>query len=64
MYDIVHNIMKVILSPLPEVYILVVPGFGVISLSINLFSLKNIFGSQSMVLALGCISIIGTVVWG
>lgn len=56
--------MKVILSPLPEVYILVVPGFGVISLSINLFSLKNIFGSQSMVLALGCISIIGTVVWG
>jgi cytochrome c oxidase subunit 1 len=48
----------------PEVYILILPAFGFISQIIGVLSLKIIFGNQSMVLAMGCISIIGSIVWG
>merc|ERR1711988_129046 len=48
----------------PEVYILIIPAFGVISIVISGFSTKIIFGNQSMIFAMSCISLLGTVVWG
>merc|ERR1712205_53300 len=48
----------------PEVYILIIPAFGVISIVISSISQKIIFGNQSMIFALSCISLLGTVVWG
>merc|ERR1719510_1460024 len=48
----------------PEVYILIIPAFGVISIVINGFSQKIIFGSHSMIFAMSCISLLGSVVWG
>ena len=48
----------------PEVYILILPAFGLITQFIGVLSNKIIFGNQSMVLAMGCISIIGSIVWG
>ena len=48
----------------PEVYILILPAFGLITQFIGILSNKIIFGNQSMVLAMGCISIIGSIVWG
>lgn len=47
----------------PEVYILILPAFGICSQGISLMSQKYLFGSQSMVLAMGCISILGSCVW-
>jgi cytochrome c oxidase subunit 1 len=47
----------------PEVYILVLPTFGLLSiLFISLFNVY-IFGNQSMILAMGSICILGSVVW-
>merc|ERR1739838_798646 len=48
----------------PEVYILIIPAFGVISIVICGISQKIIFGNQSMIFAMSCISLLGTVVWG
>merc|ERR1712178_644674 len=48
----------------PEVYILIIPGFGVISIVISGIAQKVIFGNQSMILAMSCISLLGSVVWG
>merc|ERR1711907_572174 len=48
----------------PEVYILIIPAFGVISIVISSISQKIIFGNQSMILAMSCISLIGSIVWG
>merc|ERR1712203_1228576 len=48
----------------PEVYILIVPAFGVISIVISGISQKIIFGNQSMIFAMSCISPLGTVLWG
>merc|ERR1711920_1146023 len=48
----------------PEVYILIIPAFGVISIVISGISQKIIFGNQSMIYAMSCISLLGTVVWG
>merc|ERR1712117_781512 len=48
----------------PEVYILIIPAFGVISIVISGISQKIIFGNQSMIFAMSCISLLGTVVWG
>merc|ERR1712060_647405 len=48
----------------PEVYILIVPAFGVISIVISGISQKIIFGNQSMIFAMSCISLLGSVVWG
>merc|ERR1712039_1041673 len=48
----------------PEVYILIIPAFGVISIIISSISQKIIFGNQSMILAMSCISLLGTVLWG
>merc|ERR1712012_418448 len=48
----------------PEVYILIIPAFGVISIIISEISQKIIFGNQSMIFAMSCISLLGSVVWG
>merc|ERR1712061_141394 len=48
----------------PEVYILIVPAFGVISIVISGVAQKIIFGNQSMIFAMSCISLLGSVVWG
>jgi cytochrome c oxidase subunit 1 len=48
----------------PEVYILIIPAFGIISIIISGILQKIIFGNQSMIFAMSCISLLGTVVWG
>merc|ERR1711939_4091 len=48
----------------PEVYILIIPAFGVVSIVISGISNKIIFGNQSMIYAMSCISLLGSVVWG
>ena len=48
----------------PEVYILIIPAFGIISITISGILQKIIFGNQSMIFAMSCISLLGSVVWG
>ena len=50
----------------PEVYILILPSFGVLSqvISSTVGGDRVVYGDQSMVLAMGCISILGSLVWG
>ena len=47
----------------PEVYILILPGFGVVSHVIPFFCNKPIFGHRAMVMCMFCIGFIGFVVW-
>jgi cytochrome c oxidase subunit I len=47
----------------PEVYILVVPGFGIISHVVATFSNKRIFGQIPMIAAMILIGVIGFIVW-
>ena len=47
----------------PEVYVLVLPAFGVISEVIPTFSRKRLFGYESMVYALAGIALVSFIVW-
>lgn len=47
----------------PEVYILVLPAFGIFSEVVATFSKKRIFGYTSMVIALMAITVLSFVVW-
>src|SRR5436305_4083180 len=47
----------------PEVYILVLPAFGIYSEVVSTFSCKSLFGYRSMVLATMAICIISFMVW-
>jgi len=47
----------------PEVYILIIPIFGIITISISINIIIYIFGHISMIIAIINISIIGNIVW-
>ncbi len=48
----------------PEVYIMILPAFGIISEVIPTFSRKKLFGYEFMVGAVGAIAFLSYIVWG
>jgi cytochrome c oxidase subunit 1 len=47
----------------PEVYIMIIPGFGIISEVLPVFSRKPVFGYKALAAATASIAFLGTLVW-
>ena len=60
--NVFWTVQKVQKVQIPD--ILIIPAFGIISIIISNISLKIIFGNQSMIFAMSCISLLGSIVWG
>src|ERR1700724_1785207 len=48
----------------PEVYIMILPAFGIISEILPTFSRKPLFGATSMIYAIASIAFLSFIVWG
>uniref|UniRef100_A0A8I5N8W8 Cytochrome c oxidase subunit 1 n=1 Tax=Papio anubis TaxID=9555 RepID=A0A8I5N8W8_PAPAN len=47
----------------PEVYVLILPAFGIVSLILSCYTSRETFGNQTMIIAMASIALIGCLVW-
>jgi cytochrome c oxidase subunit 1 len=47
----------------PEVYILLLPALGLLCVCISQFGFSGLFNNECLILAVSCISLLGSIVW-